>query len=57
MNELTEGLTEGPCAEPCEACEDELSALWETLAEGPMHPDATVADLPELQRAVWALTD
>jgi len=35
----------------------EAEALWAVLSEGPMHPDVTEDDLPELRRVVWALTD
>jgi len=40
-----------------EAEQAEAEALWARLSEGPMHPDVTPDDLPELRRVVWALTD
>jgi len=60
--ELLNALTLSACASSCGACErDELTRLWSELGEGPMHPDVTVADLPELRRlkslVVHALTD
>jgi len=35
----------------------EAETLWAALSEGPIHPDVTAADLPELRRVVFALTD
>jgi hypothetical protein len=59
---LVEALADDGCALPCLACDQaELEQLWADLGEGPVHPDVTVADLPELRRlkrlAVLALTD